>query len=148
HLFAKFQRWGVPPRERNSNRLNAPDGDIAFGWPMLALWCDYEVKGRIVFYNDWVIDAFSDVHGGISVGKRRLPCRPIWSGLLVTTAVYTILWAPLLYLPAVLRAGFRRVRRARGLCPRCGYSLAGLAGEVCPECGTPAKSKPASAPGS
>ena len=33
-------------------------------------------------------------------------------------------------------------RRARGLCPRCGYDMHACAHRCCPECGLPARSFP------
>ncbi|RMH27339.1 MAG: hypothetical protein D6692_07995 [Planctomycetota bacterium] len=54
--------------------------------------------------------------------------------LVLVGLVYGGLWAlgRLKRIPDWLRS--RRLRR-RGLCGRCGYDLAGLAGGVCPECG-------------
>jgi hypothetical protein len=38
-------------------------------------------------------------------------------------------------LPSWVGVGKRRFRRRRGCCLWCGYSLDGLSGGVCPECG-------------
>lgn len=65
--------------------------------------------------------------------KVPLPYHPIWPGLLADSAFFGCAWAvPLFGVPATRRA----LRRRRGLCPRCAYSLCGLApGTPCPECG-------------
>lgn len=61
-----------------------------------------------------------------------LPYRPIWSGLLIDTAVFTVLWMLVFLVPIAL---VRRRRRRRGACVACGYDLAGTTGDRCPECG-------------
>jgi hypothetical protein len=73
---------------------------------------------------------------GENFGVKALPIAPIWPGFAVDTLFYAALawgfWRGQVWLR-------RRWRRSRGRCPRCGYSLAGLAvspaGAVCPECG-------------
>lgn len=50
--------------------------------------------------------------------------------------VFIPLWLP--FALTLLAAGWHfwiDRRRAPGLCPRCGYDLAGVSGGVCPECG-------------
>jgi len=37
----------------------------------------------------------------------------------------------------IYRAILTRLRLRRGLCPACGYDLAGNTSGLCPECGTP-----------
>jgi len=64
------------------------------------------------------------------------------AGLCRRDEVYAAFWAlcPLSALPAVLLLWRRQVprrRRARGLCPACGYDLRASPGP-CPECGAPA----------
>jgi hypothetical protein len=64
-----------------------------------------------------------------------LPLKPLFPGFYLNTALFASLWwAALFFRP--LR---RRRRIARGQCPSCAYSLAGLpAGTAkCPECGSP-----------
>lgn len=68
------------------------------------------------------------------------------SGFVVQNWLLAALTAlPAIYIPISNRAR-RRQRRSEGLCPRCGYSLAGNTSGVCPECGTPVlrKTNPAS----
>lgn len=67
-----------------------------------------------------------------------IPIRPIWSGLAINTLFYA---ASVWVLTAGFSAARRGLRRRSDVCPRCGYSRAGLAsGAVCPECGKGAKS--------
>ncbi len=64
---------------------------------------------------------------------RALPLRPVWSGVLMNSALCAALWWFLLAGPPALR---RVLRTRAGRCPKCGYSLHGLAaGSPCPECG-------------
>ena len=120
--------------------LRALDGR---GWPMVALASAYV----------WVPDSAAPsgkrpvACDGIPTGDRKvrkgqggwqypvvLPCRPIPLGLIADTLFYASLWATLLFAPGFVR---RRVRRRRNHCPRCNYSLAGIASSACPECGNP-----------
>jgi hypothetical protein len=63
---------------------------------------------------------------------RPLPLQPIARGVVVGTAFYGVLVGAIFGLGHRVR---RAVRRRRFCCPACGYSLAGLTGGVCPECG-------------
>lgn len=63
---------------------------------------------------------------------RVLCFRPRWGGLATDAAAWGLLWLCGIAVP--LRARGRR-RRARGLCPECGYDLRGDLGAGCPECG-------------
>lgn len=64
-----------------------------------------------------------------------IPLQPLWPGLLMNTAVFLGTYA-LLLAGALAPGTVRRLRRRRGLCPSCGYSREGLAGDsACPECG-------------
>ncbi|MCC6968880.1 MAG: hypothetical protein IT434_01540 [Phycisphaerales bacterium] len=56
-----------------------------------------------------------------------------WPGLLAWIGVITAAWM-LAWVAATIAR--RRIRRARGQCVDCGYSLAGISGERCPECGS------------
>lgn len=60
----------------------------------------------------------------------RLPIRPAWPGFTLNTLIFGAAACGVM-----LAAGsaWRRRRRSRGLCVRCGYDVVGLA--VCPECG-------------
>lgn len=63
---------------------------------------------------------------------RVIPVRPVWSGLVLNSLVWAV---PL----GLVLSGARRLRRRRrdrlGCCRECGYSLTGIGGAVCPECG-------------
>lgn len=61
---------------------------------------------------------------------RRVPIRPLWAGLLLTTGLHALALAGLAVIP---RWAIRRSRQIRGRCPKCGYDRRSLA--VCPECG-------------
>ncbi|MBX3402198.1 MAG: hypothetical protein KF699_02185 [Phycisphaeraceae bacterium] len=107
------------------------------GWPLLALGCATLLRfsdgddDRLTLYGfayrpgrpaSWDVDL---VH---------LPLKPLFPGFYFNTALFASLWWALLF----WRPLRRRRRIARGLCPMCGYSLAGLppATDKCPECGT------------
>jgi hypothetical protein len=70
-----------------------------------------------------------------------LPLEPR-PGLLLNTTFYALLWALLLLAPGAIR---QRIRRAKGRCPTCGFSLAGQPQPGCPECGAGRAPAPASA---
>jgi hypothetical protein len=84
-----------------------------------------------------------------------LDIAPRWFGFAhnaVSIGVFAVLVRSCILLPAWGRTRRARVAFERGQCPRCGYSIAGLARGDCPECGepwTPAKEKdPGAVPGS
>lgn len=56
-----------------------------------------------------------------------------WPGLLAWISIITAAWALAWVAATIARS---RIRRARGQCLDCGYSLAGISGERCPECGS------------
>jgi len=67
-----------------------------------------------------------------------IPLQPIWRGIALDTAAFSavyVLLAALFLAPFRIR---RFLRLRRGLCPACGYDLAGNTSGVCPECGRPA----------
>ncbi len=65
--------------------------------------------------------------------RRRLPLIPAWPGFLVSTVFYAILTLALWLTASNAR---RWLRTRRDCCPSCGYSLAGLRSNSCPECGS------------
>jgi hypothetical protein len=125
-----------------------PDGSRqveASGWPLLAFWMEFAATNRRAVTPNTPTE---DVRGGLVVAAAgtqarphkvgrgfpaAMPCRPIWSGLLLNTTLYASLWWLVAFAPGHAR---RALRRRRGLCPRCAYDLKGLApGSPCPECG-------------
>lgn len=63
---------------------------------------------------------------------RRVPLLPVWGGLLADTAFFgAVFW---LAVPGQI-ALRRGLRRRRGRCPGCGYDVAHVDHESCPECG-------------
>jgi hypothetical protein len=65
------------------------------------------------------------------VGKV-LPFIPLWPGFAINTIFYAAIVWMLFMGPGAVR---RRVRRKRGQCAACGYSLRGNVSDKCPECG-------------
>jgi hypothetical protein len=66
-------------------------------------------------------------------GVRALPLGILPLGFALNTLFYA---AVLLGVVEGVAFARRRVRRAKGRCPSCGYDRAGLAeGSACPECG-------------
>lgn len=62
-----------------------------------------------------------------------VPIRPIWSGLLIDSAIYGAFVAVAGYGWSRTRTVItQRLRRYHGLCEGCAYDLRGL--EICPEC--------------
>ena len=70
---------------------------------------------------------------------RALPYEPIWPGFSINTIFYAAIVWMLFVFPLVLR---RHVRRKRGQCAACGYSLRKNVSEKCPECGVAIGSVP------
>jgi hypothetical protein len=75
---------------------------------------------------------------GIDISRQRpggakfLPVTPLWPGFAINTIFYAAIVWGLFAVPGAIR---KRVRRKRGQCAACGYSLRGSSGEKCPECG-------------
>ena len=117
-------------------------GDIVYldeyGWPFLALYTrrfgmlatDPGEKLLDLRSVPWFARRPLGDLGGLPIGI-------VWPGLVANTAIWSLPWAPLI-LAVPLRRYFRL---RRGLCPACGYDLAGNTTGVCPECGAKAASR-------
>ncbi len=127
--------WGTLARGR-AGPERMIGSDTAYGWPLPCLW--YSVHGDLVgntTVNERLVGGVRVVGVPSARGRdfRALPLRPIWPGLALNAAAWSAVWLVLLTAPSAIR---RRRRRARGLCERCGYDLAGCTGPACPECGS------------
>jgi hypothetical protein len=97
----------------------------ADGWPLPALSAEARWGGY-----DWL--GVSEIIGGVLVGPKRvkpddgpriLPLQPIWSGFVINTALYALVWF-LLFSSGDIRNWLRSaLRRRRGQCVRCAYKL-------------------------
>lgn len=140
------------PRVIQHERLLLPDGPSKLtehlrGWPLLALGCARVVEpvpksgSNAAIMNDgwhWGILFRDSQSASWDIDCLALPLKPLFPGFYLNTALFASLWWALLF----FRPLRRRRRIARGQCPACAYSLAGLppgAGK-CPECGTHAPS--------
>ena len=66
-------------------------------------------------------------------GREWFPVTPIWFGFALDVMIHGVVWYVVLFLPVHLLG---RIRRHRGKCVGCGYSLKDNVSGVCPECGT------------
>jgi hypothetical protein len=113
--------------------------DAAWGWPLEALAfsiCEYWIPTRAVFLDAIVIQE-SPIPVSVKMAKSdyrfgMLPLRPIFPGFAINTIFYAAIVWVLFAVPGAVR---RRVRRKRGQCAACGYSLRDITSDKCPECG-------------
>lgn len=102
--------------------------EVAFGWPLPSLRC--MTTGRIVLDGltppGW-LPAMRDPNP-----LPALPYRPVWSGFLVDTLFFAVVWFMVGIGVGVAR---RRWHVSRGHCPWCDYDLRGCPEFSCPECG-------------
>lgn len=114
----------------------------ARGWPLIALGSArinrvaalHAPTSTNEMYAVWGLPLWSSQTATWDIDLIDLPLRPLFPGFYLNTALFASLWwAALFFRP--LR---RRRRIARGQCPACAYSLAGLpaGADKCPECGT------------
>lgn len=65
----------------------------------------------------------------------RVPILPIWRGLVINTAIATVAWIVVLFMPSAI-GQIRSARRTRlRHCPKCRYDLKATPAGLCPECG-------------
>lgn len=99
------------------------------GWPSRIVRIEY------TFDDPHLYRDHPAMHGIHWIGVVPIATRPLFPGILFLIAtVYALLLAieQALRIPCNMRT---RRRRKRGLCDRCGYDLAGVTIDVCPECG-------------
>ncbi len=124
----------------------------AAGWPMLAFSNELSASAitqagvrplrttgmpgiQVPFRSRWFARlagvCFPQTYVGLYPARpRQLPIQPIWFGLAVDSAFYSVLIASVAW---CFRAARQRSRLRRNLCPRCAYGP--LTSELCPECG-------------
>ncbi len=125
-------------QEATRNAQNGKESrwhEVACGWPLRCLNC--------------VVVSPTDIRGGWFAEQPRdafdaqivhvTPWRPIPLGLFVDwvcafLAIASI-WLAGVGVVRTGRAIVRRYRHDPSRCSKCGYSLAGLPGKICPECG-------------
>lgn len=89
-------------------------------------------------YRVWAAELreFDRLYGGARI--RTLPSGYAWNTVVVIAAVIAVFGGldATVRGPGWIRAYRRRRLAKQGRCPRCGYSMAGIA-SACPECGEP-----------
>ncbi len=130
-------RWLDPttvPRDDNAVA-------IACGWPLRCLTGRADstrTSGASGSSNwrardQWIFDIPKS--GGLTeflTNRAFLPLRPVWTGLLLNSALFSTCWALTLF--SIPKIG-RQIRRRRGRCPTCSYDLNHNLAPGCPECG-------------
>ena len=122
--------------------------DLGEGRLMVTVW-DWQTRNpRYISHTDRSPDLWQQ-RTGLQVGFTKAP--PVsserwerwWRVIYVKSPGFvTFVQMPLMY-PGFILAGWslwlvrgrQKLRRLVGCCGECGYSLEGLAGVVCPECG-------------
>jgi hypothetical protein len=112
---------------------------VIAGWPQKGLYCtrklDRSVSRDIKRFGVTLKDSHNTKP---SFGWRALPLMPIFPGFAINTIFYAAIVWVLFAVPGAIR---RRVRRKRGQCAACGYSLRENPSEKCPECGAKATNR-------
>lgn len=136
-LNAPWSKLGVSTN-RGGSRPGI-EGEVAAGWPMLAMWCDMERSTpKLSSARDpWSSVALSSRltgRAGLYGPVDRMPLRPIWPGFAINTLVYAVVIGAVGSGAGMFR---RAIRRRRGLCVGCTYPVG--ASPVCTECGAAVK---------
>jgi hypothetical protein len=127
--------WGEPGPD--------PEAQIAIyisvGWPCQSLYTWQEVElGRAISNKwNWLASLPQTGPRGSPPLPRyhELPLIPLFPGFAINTIFYAAIVWVLFITPRAIR---KRVRRKRGQCAACGYSLRGITADKCPECGATA----------
>jgi hypothetical protein len=123
-------RDGIPSVTDSTNRvIQTAYYDEAIGWPFLgfvATWIN-------IFDNYQLVDGVRLPDDGcfITSGRRCVPLRPIWNGVLANWCIFAFLWALVIHCMVLSR---KVMRRGRGHCAWCGYDVR-ASDSICPECG-------------
>jgi ankyrin repeat protein len=131
------------------SRMNHPPStaeasvhEIAAGWPLPCLRVTIEYPDPL-----WIRRLDGTLYGGIDGASpladlagnwadcEFLPIQPIWPDLMVNAILLGAAWLVITLIPSVWRLNRAIRRRLGGRCEACGYSLAGLTADACPECG-------------
>lgn len=137
------------------------------GWPWPAVRCWWTYHGSVDGYKWYELQLGShdkfwsnvprsrggdgpDLCGGLgspswnmgtAFGGGVYPWVPVWAAFACDVGVYGVGLA-IVHFVLMLPRTIRRRRLGRvGLCQKCRYSLEGLSGSLCPECGTPRPSE-------
>ena len=138
-LIPKWAPFLVPSADIPAGPQHVRVAD-ARGWPFLAMWSGLSYDEPIqlptktpTIMHGLVVNPSAMSGPSPETTVRMLPLALIWSGFLVDTAFYALVWLVLLMF---IVAGRRRLRSRQGCCVICGYDLRGTPHGQCPECGT------------
>ena len=109
----------------------------ARGWPMRSLEArNDETNAKYQWYWGFTLTRAASQFGAVHLGDMKvLPLKPIWPGFAINTIFYAAIVWFLSFAPGAIRRRIGGVRRKRGQCASCGYSLRDITSEKCPECG-------------
>jgi hypothetical protein len=117
------------------------------GWPVVSLWCRRTIQmhgaypnGSLVFgmmeiANECAVPTGLPKYNSFGGYGRVIPLRLAWPGFAINTIFYAAIVWMLFAVPGAIRRLRGGVRRKRGQCAACGYSLRENASDKCPECG-------------
>lgn len=134
--FDWWRGWGLLADVASSDPsvLDTTRLDRAYGWPVLASWCELTIADSVSMRVDGIRGgvALSKADGSASFGLfQGVPLRPIWRGMAINALFYMGVWMS----PLILQMSRRTRRIRKGRCGRCGYDLLGELEAGCPECG-------------
>lgn len=130
-----WPRW-LPPVDADADDRLVTWGARAAGWPMLCLRSISRASASDPGLT-WSWSLAVRPAGAYSLVRDpamgSIPLLPEPLGFASNTALYGAAWFVIV---TAFSASRRVIRRRRGLCPRCAYTLKGLPADApCPECG-------------